>query len=318
MRAAAQPNVVAEVAGHSDLQTLDIPRRMVREMNVAAVTINGPEFRQRLNVSGRGIRVAVIDGEVNVNHPALAGRVTLQENFTKEAFGNPDGHGTAVAGIIGAADAMFGGMAPDATIINYKVFRSDDAVGDEFQGILAVQHALQDGADIANCSWGTGPTGDGTSREARAFNTAWTQGLILIKSSGNAGPGAGSMTSPADADGVIVVAATNRQGTDVPDYSSRGPSANGKHPHLAAPGGTQFSGINTCLANVQSGNFGDAGFGTSFAAPMIAGAAALLRQQTPNITPDQVRDRLVGICRAFAGNDPNLYGAGILDLSAFV
>lgn len=317
LRAAARLDALAPIADHDELQQLDLPRRLAREINVATATMHCAAFRQKLNVTGRGVRVAVIDGEVNVHHPALAGRVTLQENFTKEAFGNPDAHGTAVAGIIGSNDAQFGGVAPDVTILSYKVFRTDDAVGDEFQGMLAVQHALQDGADIANCSWGTGPAGDGTSREARAFNTAWAQGMILVKSAGNNGPSANSLTAPADADGVIVVAATDREGKTVPDYSSRGPTANGKHPHLAAPGGTEDSGIHTCLGDFSAGAFGMAGFGTSFAAPAVTGAAALLCQKSPNARPDEIRDQLVKISRTFSGSQPQIYGAGILDLSKF-
>jgi serine protease AprX len=315
MRVVGQIPAMSEVAHHRDLQMLDVSRVMRREMNVAGLTVNAESPRDTFGVSGTGVRVAVIDGEVNVGHPAFGGRATLQENLTAEAFGSPDPHGTAVAGIICAADTTFSGVAPGSLVMNYKVFPTGSPLGDEFQGILAVEHALRDGADIANCSWGTGLAGDGNNREARAFNKAWTEGLVLIKSAGNDGPSPDSMSSPGDADGVIVVGATEREGTAVQAYSSRGPTANGRHPHLVAPGGTPVINIVTCLS-ATAGGFGDCGFGTSLAAPIVAGAAALLTERFPTETADQIRERLMNMCRALDG-DVNASGAGLLDLSRF-
>ena len=316
MRVGGQVAAVANVADHQALQLLDLSRSLRREMNVAGLTVHAAQTRTTLGLSGTHVRVAVIDGEVNVNHPALSGRVTLQENFTSEPFGTPDGHGTAVAGIIAAIDATFGGIAPAATILNYKVFPTGSSEGDEFQGILAVEHALRDGADIANCSWGIGPAGDGTSREAKAFNTAWQQGLVLVKSAGNEGPGPDTMTSPADADGVVVVGATEREVTTVQDYSSRGPTSNNRRPHVVAPGGSDAFHITTCLAG-SGGGFGDASFGTSLAAPVVSGAAALLRERFPSATPDEIRERLIAMCQPLAAGDVNASGAGLLDLARF-
>ena len=316
IRVAGQVTAVAGVAGHDALQMLDVARVLRREMNVAGATVRAAAARTKTGLTGNGVRVAVIDGEVDLGHPALVGRVTLQENFTSEGFGSPDPHGTAVAGIIAARDAAFSGVAPDALIVNYKVFATASADGDEFQGMLAIEHALRDGIDIANCSWGIGPAGDGTDRNAKAFNKAWQEGLVLVKSAGNEGPDPNTMTSPADADGVIVVGATERQGTALQDYSSRGPTPNGKHPHLIAPGGTADANMETCLSDA-AGGFGDVGFGTSLAAPIVTGAAALVRQQLPTATPDDVRARLLQICAPLANVDVNLQGAGLLDLDLF-
>lgn len=315
IRVAGPMSGMSEVAHHRDLQLLDVSRTMRREMNISGGTVRADSPRVTFGVSGSGVRVAVIDGEVNVGHPAFGGRATLQENLTSEPFGSPDAHGTAVAGIICAADATFSGIAPGALVMNYKVFTTGISLGDEFQGILAIEHALRDGADVANCSWGTGPAGDGSSREARAFNRAWQEGLVLVKSAGNTGPTADSMSSPADADGVIVVGATEREGTAVQPYSSRGPTTNGRHPHLVAPGATPAINMVTCLPAL-TGGFGDGGFGTSLAAPIVSGAAALLIERLPTATSDQIRERLLGMCRPLEG-DVNASGAGLLDLSGF-
>ena len=80
-------------------------------------------------------------------------------------------------------------MAPEATIYNYKVLATNPFLGgDDFDGALAIQQAVEDGAHIANCSWGAGPAGDGTSREAIACNEAWTLGLMIVKSAWNRAP----------------------------------------------------------------------------------------------------------------------------------
>ena len=181
---------------------------------------------------------------------------------------------------------------------------------DDFQGALAIQQALEDGVRVVNCSWGTGPASDGTSREARACNTAWSFGLVIVKSAGNSGPGVSTLTGPADAEGVIVVGATDRPGAVVQDYSSRGPTAGGQaRPHVVAPGGTSEAGIVSALVG---GGIGDAGAGTSFAAPHVTGLAALLVGREPQLTPPRVRDRIVASCTALDGVDQNTQGAGLV------
>jgi serine protease AprX len=237
---------------------------------------------------------------VDAAQAALKGRVLQKKNYTKEAWGHPDKHGTGVAGIIASADKKFAGIAPGAKIASYKIFATNEAdQGSDFDATLAIQQAVEDGVVIANCSWGVGPATDGTSREARAFNRAWDLGLIIVKSAGNNGPGAGTMTSPADARGVIVAGATDRKGKKLQDYSSRGPIAAKPGPDFVTPGGA-FGGdeIRSLLAG---GGTGSIGVGTSFAAPHVVGAIALLLDQNPQLTPDQVRAALLGKCVAIAG-----------------
>jgi len=88
IRVAGHVAAVAGVADHAELQMLDVGRVLRREMNVAGTTVHAAVARAKTGLTGNGVRVAVIDGEVNLGHPALVGRVTLQENFTAEAFGS--------------------------------------------------------------------------------------------------------------------------------------------------------------------------------------------------------------------------------------
>lgn len=313
VRSWADPRALAEVVSDDSVESVDLPRRLVPEINVSAGTVGAPQFRKKFKRTGKGIIVAVIDGEVSLNHPALKGRVVHRQNFTDETWGHPNSHGTAVAGIIASNDSNFTGMATEATIYSYKVLATDPALtGDDFDGSLAIQQALEDGAHIANCSWGNGPAGNGTSREARACDSAWEAGLTIVKSAGNNGPGPHSLTTPADADGVIVVGATDRQGGAVQDYSSRGPAGTKQRPHMIAPGGILGgAGITSCLVG---GGFGDVGVGTSFAAPHVSGILALLLERDPNLMPDQLRDILLNACAPLDQIDVETQGSGLVSL----
>lgn len=314
VRSWADPRALAEVASDESVERVDLPKRLTPEINVGAGTVGGPQFRKKFKRTGKGIIVAVIDGEVSLSHPALKGRVVHRENFTDEAWGLSSSHGTAVAGIVASNDSKFTGMAPEATIYSYKVLATDPTLtGDDFDGSLAIQLALEDGAHIANCSWGAGPAGDGTSREARACDTAWAAGLTIVKSAGNRGPGPRTLTTPADADGVVAVAATEREGTAIQDYSSRGPAGTKARPHLCAPGGIfEGVGITSCLVG---GGFGDCGAGTSFAAPHVSGILALLLERDPNLTPDQLRDTLLNACAPLGGISDDAQGRGPVSLT---
>jgi len=312
VRSWGDPRSLAEVAADDSIERIDLPHRVEPEINISGGTVGAPGFREQFMRSGKDIIVAVIDGEVAVAHPALKGRVVLKENFTVEPWGHPSPHGTAVAGIIASNDVTFSGMAPQATIYSYKILATNRLLnGTDFDGALGIQHALEDGAHIANCSWGAGPATDGTSREAKACDTAWAAGLVIVKSAGNRGPGVQTVTTPADANGVVVVGATDREGTAVQNYSSRGPAGAKQRPHLIAPGGSPMTGIMSCL---PGGGFGDCGAGTSFAAPHVAGMLALLLERDPSLTPDQLRNMLVNASVSLDGIEVNTQGQGLVSL----
>lgn len=318
VRAESDATVLGDVAGDSAVTRIDVPRQLQPEEVTLNVTLEAAAaVRAEHPLSGKGITVGVIDSEVAGGHPALAGRVIHRRNYTPEPFNTPDGHGTAVAGFVGADSAAFSGIAPEVTIYNYKVLATVSALNtDDFGGTLAIQHALEDGIRVVNCSWRAGPNGDGTSREARACDTAWRLGLTIVKSAGNDGPAAKSLTTPADAEGVIAVGATDAAGGAIADYSSRGPTTDGRHrPHLVAPGGTFESGLTGLTVG---GGVGIVGAGTSFAAPHITGLLALMLEGQPELTPDQQRERLLAACRKLAAVRVDEQGKGLIDPAALL
>ena len=246
-------------------------------------------------------------------HPALLDRVTHRRNYTPEPWGNPDCHGTAIAGIIAGRNDAVPGIAPDVDIYNYKVIATNSFLnGDDIAGAIAIQQALEDGVEVVNCSWGTKPVSSTKSREAIAVDAAWEHGMVVVKSAGNHGErGAGSVTSPAEADGVIVVGATDLSGAKVESYSSLGPANGEPRPHIVAPGGGFEGRLKFALV---SGGFGTIEAGTSYAAPHVTGAVALLLQQTPDLAPDDVRNTLLSSARKLPGFSENTQGHGLLQL----
>ncbi|QNJ91649.1 S8 family peptidase [Mycolicibacterium fluoranthenivorans] len=315
VRTWAGPEALADVTADSAVTSIDIPRLLQPEAaSVDHVAIKLPDFVERTGLTGHGVTVAVIDSEVAAMHPALAGRVVQRRNYTAEPWGNPGTHGTAVAGLIAADDQVNGGIAPGVTVYNYKVLATNRFLhADDHAGALAIQQALEDGAAVANCSWGAGAITKTKSREAIAVDSAWALGMLVVKSAGNDGPRRSTMTTPADADGVIVVGATDLGGMLVGDYSSRGPALRRTRPHLIAPGGEPDGARLSCC--LTAGGFGDAGYGTSYAAPQVTGAIALLLQQNPQMKPDDIRKHLLRSARKLPGFAPNDQGHGLLQLT---
>jgi serine protease AprX len=264
IRASTHLSLLGDIAGHAAVETVDLPRPIVRE--ASSITIEAArQLRERNDLSGAGVLVGVIDGEVQADHPHFGGRVVHRRNYTREPFSTPDPHATAVAGVVGAGGPGFVGVAPGVQIYNYKLLATQSALdGTDFEGGLALQHALEDGVDVVNCAWAAPKNGAG--RAVRACNAGWQLGMTIVKSAGNRGPNPETVTSPAEAEGVIAVGATTADGRAVPDYSSRGPTADGhQRPHVVAPGGEKGAEIDAILPGGGTGAIQKPG--TSFAAP---------------------------------------------------
>ena len=307
-------SALAEVAEDPKLKKVDIPRRLKADnredldlvqmfLNKMRTLVRGilpyPKNRPTnppYSVTGRDIIIAVIDSEVNQNHPAFLNRVFHRENYIDEPWNNPSQHATAIARIAIGNHQDYMGIAPDAQVYNYKVL-SDTGVSsaDNFQACQAIQQAFVDGADIVNCSWGLGSINDGETIEVKACNEAWELGMTIVKSVGNTTNGSRiRVTSPAQAEGIIVVGATNQNRNRVEDYSCYYSSENLNRPHLVAPVGDRR--------------------GTSYAAPYVCGAIALLLEQRPNLSPEEQRQLLLNACIQLQHIPEQEQGAGIISL----
>ncbi|HEY0156704.1 MAG TPA: S8 family serine peptidase [Thermoanaerobaculia bacterium] len=276
------------------------PDRVMRASAAPAVSpASIVDARTKVNASslgtgGAGIVVAVIDTGIDYMHPALGGglgagfKVAGGYDFVNGDADPMDdnGHGTHVAGTIAASAPDLIGVAPEATLIAYKVLNAG-GTGSSSDIIAAIERAVDPNGDgdpsdhvhVANLS--LGGAGDAEDPGSRAVDAAVAAGVVMVVAAGNDGTTA-SIGSPGTALDALTVAAIDDDGR-VTDFSSRGPSPRllGFKPDVAAPGFQVVSarlGGGTVALN-----------GTSMAAPHVAGVAALLRKLHPTWTPAEVK-----------------------------
>ncbi|UFQ17683.1 MULTISPECIES: S8 family peptidase [Streptomyces] len=242
---------------------------------------------------GKGVKIAVLDTGVAAGHADLKGQVVAEKNFTPgtpaEDAADRYGHGTHVASTVAGTGATSGGkfkgVAPGAKLLNGKVL-DDTGYGEDSGIIAAMDWAAGQGADIVNLSLGGGDTPGVDPLEAQVDKLSAEKGILFAISAGNDGE-PGSVGSPGSADSALTVGAVD-DNDKLADFSSQGPRIGDGaiKPDVTAPGVdiTAASAPNSVLA--QQVGESPAGYltisGTSMAAPHVAGAAALLKQQHPD------------------------------------
>ncbi|MFI1445014.1 S8 family peptidase [Streptomyces fructofermentans] len=272
---------------------------------------------------GTGTRIAVLDSGVDATHPDLAGQIEAERNFS-DAQTTHDlyGHGTHVASIAAGTGAKSGGkykgVAPGARILNGKVL--DDAGTGSLSGVIVgMEWAAAQKADVANVSLGTYDTPGIDPVEAAVNALSAESGTLFVIAAGNSGQeGPGSVGTPGSAEAALTVGAVDKQDRLAP-FSSTGPRVGdaGIKPDLTAPGvdigaaaakGSLLADRGTQVAEGYVGLSG-----TSMATPHVAGAAALLAQQHPDWTGDDIKQALVNSTTPGAYT-PFEQGSGRVDL----
>ena len=254
--------------------------------------------------TGKGVTVAVIDTGVDSSNPQLRDAMASGSKSFVDGSGTQDleGHGTRVAGIIAARPIKgtgFEGIAPAAKILSFRYAGGENKKGDAGTMSKAIRAAIAARADIINISSDTANKRTDPTLES-AVTAAVNSGALVVAAAGNDGAdGKSADTYPAAYQGVLAVAASDRN--DERAYFSQA----GDFVDVAAPGVDMVSTVpkgGQCTAD-----------GTSFAAPYVAGVAALLKEKHSDWTADQIATRIEETAQR-PGRGPNRYiGWGVID-----
>jgi serine protease AprX len=285
-------------------------------------------------LNGQGIGVAVVDSGLTQTSSRAFNRIVDREHFSYGSWTDNDlfGHGTHVAGIIagngeGSTDDQFAGIAPNVNLIGLKVC-DDQGYARESDAVAALQwiydNRIRYNIRVVNLSINCGQNIDyDQSPMDAACEILWFNKIVVVVSAGNKGGVADSYNTadapPANDPFVITVGATDENGTALrtddqeASWSARGRAVDGsRKPEILAPGAhivstlAPYSSWSRLAATSRVGTGYVVASGTSMAAPMVAGTVALLLQDEPNLTPDQVKYRLLNATGDKVGSKPYL------------
>ncbi len=333
------------------IDTTKLISAYVKTVGADRVWNEGPAYLQ-----GQGIAVAVVDsGDCQNNGdtcndlrgPNDLSRVVAATSVLSGPGSGPEdhyGHGSLIEGVVGGAgiglNGKYMGIAPNVNLVSVRIannlgqaLTSDVVAG--LQWVLANKATFN--IRVVNLSLNSTTTESyHTSPLDAACEVLWFNGVIVVVPAGN--NGTATLYPPANDPFVITVGATDDKGTsnladDVwASFSAYGTDQTGAvKPDLVAPGKNLISIVPKTKTKIwkdhQSNYTGESASnehymrvsGTSFAAPVVSGAVALLLQDEPNLTPDQVKYRLKATARTTGwAYDAAKAGAGYLDVYAAV
>jgi len=241
---------------------------------------------------GKGIKIAVYDKGIDIDHPDLKENIIAFENFNDPdsniPYSNDDNwHGTACAGIISASENSIGsvGVAPQATL--YAVGYSENDVSKDIE---AFNWLMKEGVSVINNSWGSYENLDAYSEifEELATKGRDGKGIILVFAAGNKSENLdkNDINDESESPYVLSITASTRR-NKIASYANYGSAID-----FTAPGGDSSNGLFTTDAR---GSFGYTNYeytsnfiGTSAAAPIVTGTIALMLSANPNLTRDEI------------------------------
>lgn len=278
--------------------------------------IGAPEAWDR-GVDGTGVTVAVLDTGVDLTHPDLTDVVVDSTSFVPgEDVTDVNGHGTHVASTVAgsgaASDGAQRGVAPGADVVVGKVL-GNDGFGQESWIIEGMEWGAEH-ADVVNMSLGSTEPSDGTDPMALALQSISEESdTLFVVAAGNMGR-VGGIGSPGAAEAALTVGAVD--GDDLRAwFTDMGPRAGDAlvKPDLTGPG------VDVTAARSQA-SAGEGWYtsmdGTSMATPHVAGTAAVLLQQYPDLSGTALKERLMSSALPLTGEGPFQVGAGRVDVPA--
>ena len=287
---------------------------------------------------GTGVTVALLDTGVSQSGD-LGNRVLARVDMTPDHDGfDRYGHGTHLSGIIAGTGAASGGqwrgVAPGANLVSVKVAGSDGST-DVSVVIAGLQWVVSNRATynirVLNLAFGT------DSKQSYsvdpldyAVEQAWFSGILVVASAGNRGPDGGTVNKPGDDPFVLTVGAADNHGTPdrssttVAPFSSWGSPGGFMKPDVVAPGITivsirdSGSTIDVAYPDARMGDSYFKGTGTSQAAAIVSGVAALMFQANPSLTPDLAKGALMKTAFRNASYKWPTAGAGLVDVGSAI
>jgi len=300
-------------------------------------------------IAGGGVAVAILDSGVAADADLVQpnNRILASVNFADERLtSDPGGHGTHIAGIVAGngtnSGGQFMGIAPQANVVDVRVLGNTGSgrISSVVRGIeWVLAHRTAYNIRVINLSFGAPATlpyrADPMSA---AVEIAWRRGLVVVAASGNGGPQRDTVVTPGIDPYVITVGATDDRGTIgrgddmLAWFSAWGSADSNAKPDLVAPGRrivslrVPGSALDTLFPDrvvvAQNGSTYFRLTGTSMATAVVSGAAALLLQGRPDLTPDQIKALLVRNTQPYGWDsgqalpDPIADGRGLLDANA--
>jgi subtilisin family serine protease len=331
LAATLPPHLVPELHHLSGVQSVTLDR-VISAPETAAGAGAAPQWNLdairapdlwRLGYTGKGVVVANMDTGVDLAHPDLRGGYRGGTNSWFDPFqhsaepNDPIGHGTQTMAILagGAAGGTGVGVAPDATWIAARIFDAEgrssiSVIHQAFLWLLDPDGdpSTPDAPAVVSASWAIGSPNACDLSFQRDLEVLAQAGIAVVFAAGNSGPAESSSVSPANNPFAFSAGSVDAAATVAPS-SSRGPSActGAAFPDLVAPG------IDVRTADRSFGGFPQYAnvSGTSFAAPHVAGALALLVQALPGTTPEALADALRGSAVDLGDSGA---GRGLLDV----
>lgn len=252
---------------------------------------------------GAGVRVGVVDSGVDGDNPQLRGKVFPGFDFVRNQEGarfDCAGHGTAVGSIIAGEKLEgtgFHGVAPDSRIVPARITETDEIKGGPAVVAAGIRYTVDNGAKVLNVSL----TVFADAPEIKqAVEYAQSKDVLVVAAAGNKREDGNPTPYPAAYPGVLGVGSIDINGAQAPDSQS------GDYVDLVAPG--------VKVTGCVPGSGHTLKQGTSFATPFVAGTAALVRSAWPELTAEQVTERLVRTASVSRGGARSpAYGTGLVN-----
>ncbi|UOE94461.1 S8 family peptidase [Alkalihalobacillus sp. LMS39] len=296
--------------------------------------------RNESEVTGEGVNIAIIDTGVHP-HEDLGDRLVEFVDFINDRTEPYDdnGHGTHCAGDAAgdgtASGGDIAGPAPKANIVGVKALDKNGAGSLEtiIQGVQWCIDYNEENSEnpIHIISMSLGSSAQQYEDESddpmvQIVNEAWDAGIVVVVAAGNSGPEPYTIASPGISRQVITVGALDDKNTvdrsddEIASFSSRGPTIYGvDKPDIVAPGVniTALRSPRSSLDKFQKRDRVGTDYitlsGTSMATPIVAGIIALMLEVDPELTPDDVKERIRNGADLWTDKDPNVYGAGYVN-----